>query len=221
MEQKRKKKEEGKKPFLRLLPLGGLGEIGKNMMVVEYLKDIVILDCGIMFPDDESLGVDLILPDYNYVKAKQEKVKAILITHGHEDHIGAIPFFYRDFTHIPIYAPQLAMELIKSKLEEHNIKYDPDKLIVIEPRTVYKITSHFKAEFIAVNHSISDSFAIALHTPIGTMIHTGDFKIEYNPIDNTQFDFYKFTDLGEKGVLLLMSDSTNVEKKFSDKTCKY
>lgn len=220
MESRRNRNKEDKKPFLRVLPLGGLGEIGKNMMAVEYLRDMVIIDCGIMFPDDESLGVDLILPDYNYVKAKQEKVKAILITHGHEDHIGALPFFYRDFTNIPIYAPKLAMELIKSKLDEHNVRYHPENLIVIEARKMYKVTSHFKAEFIPVNHSISDSFAIALHSPVGTIVHTGDFKIEYNPTDKTQFDFYKFSELGEKGVLLLMSDSTNVEKKYSDRNEK-
>jgi ribonuclease J len=213
LENKRRKR----KPTLKVLPLGGLGEIGKNMMVMEYGREMIIVDCGIMFPDDDLLGIDLILPDYNYVKAKQEKLKGILITHGHEDHIGAIPFLYKEIPHVPIYAPRLAMEFIKSKLDEHKVEYDPNNLVVIHPRANIKVSNHFKAEFIPVNHSISDSFAIAVHTPLGIVLHTGDFKIDYNPIDNTIFDFYKFSELGEKGVALLMSDSTNVEKMYSDK----
>jgi len=217
LEQTKKKKKQGS---LQILPLGGLGEIGKNMMVFEYAKEMVLIDCGIMFPDDEYLGIDLILPDFNYVKAKKEKLKAILITHGHEDHIGALPFFYKDFTHVPLYAPQLAMELIKSKFDEHGVTYNPDNLIVINNRFSARLGHHFKAEFISVNHSISDSFAIVLNTPIGIVLHTGDFKIDFNPIDNKFFDFYKFAALGEKGVTLLLSDSTNIEKKFADKNEK-
>lgn len=215
---KPKARGRGRRRFpLRMLPLGGLGEIGKNMNVVEYGRDMVIMDAGIMFPDDELLGIDLILPDYNYVKAKQDRLKAILITHGHEDHIGAIPFILKEVKPVPIYAPQLAMELIKGKLNEHGIDYRDEDLIVIEPQKTYKISTHFKAEFIAVNHSISDSFAIALHTPVGVLLHTGDFKIDYNPIDQKNFDFHRFAELGQKGVLFMMSDSTNVERKFSDR----
>ncbi len=201
--------------------LGGLGEIGKNMMVLEYMKDMIIIDCGIMFPDEEFFGIDLILPDYNYVKSQKKQLKAILITHGHEDHIGGIPFIYKELgLDVPIYAPKFAMELIKKKFEEFHIKYDPKKLHIVKPRQIRKVSSHFKAEFISVNHSISDSFAIALHTNVGTIVHTGDFKIDFNPVDESSFDIHKFAELGEKGVTFLMSDSTNVEHKYSDKSEK-
>lgn len=219
MEQVKKRRKRKKSP-LKILPLGGLGEIGKNMMCLEFARDMIIIDCGIMFPDDELLGIDLILPDYNYIKAKQDKLKAILITHGHEDHIGAIPFICKDIPNVPIYAPRMAMELIKGKLEEHKIEYDPEKLIVMGPRDLVKVSNHFKAEYIQVNHSIRDSFAIAVHTPVGTVLHTGDFKVDNNPTDGNIFDYYKFGELGEKGLLLLMSDSTNVERKTSNLTEK-
>jgi len=204
---------------IKILPLGGLGEIGKNMMTIEYQNEIIIIDCGIMFPDYDFLGVDLILPDFSYLKAYKEKIKCLLITHGHEDHIGGIPFLYKEIGPFPIYAPKFAYELIKNKFKEHGIFWqDGIDLIKISSRSKIKVSKNFSAEFIQVNHSIADSFAIALHTPIGIIVHTGDFKIDNNPVDNCLFDYYKFAELGESNVLLLMSDSTNVEKRFSTKT---
>ena len=211
MEKRRRNKNRN---TLKLIPLGGLGEIGRNMTVVEYMREMLIIDCGIMFPDNEMLGIDLILPDYSYVRANARKLKGILITHGHEDHIGAIPYLYKELgPDVPIYAPQLAMELIKGKLNEHRVRFLPENLHVIQSRSMIKVGNHFRAEFISVNHSISDSFAIALHTRLGTIFHTGDFRIDYDPVDQNVFDFYKFSEIGEKGVLMLLSDSTNVEKK--------
>jgi len=204
---------------IKILPLGGLGEIGKNMMTIEYQNEIIIIDCGIMFPDYDFLGVDLILPDFSYLKAYKEKIKCLLITHGHEDHIGGIPFLYKEIGPFPIYAPKFAYELIKNKFKEHGIFWqDGIDLIKISSRSKIKVSKNFSAEFIQVNHSIADSFAISLHTPIGIIVHTGDFKIDNNPVDNCLFDYYKFAELGESNVLLLMSDSTNVEKRFSTKT---
>ncbi|HOJ49797.1 MAG TPA: ribonuclease J [Spirochaetota bacterium] len=204
---------------LRIIPLGGLGEIGKNIMVVEYDDEIVVIDCGIMFPDYEFLGVDLILPDFNYLKYKKDKIKGLLITHGHEDHIGGIPFMYKEIGPFPVFSPGFAYELIKNKFKEHGIFWEDNiDLIKVRARSKIKIGKFFTAEYIQVNHSIADSFAIAIHTPLGTILHTGDFKIDNNPVDNCFFDFYKFAELGEKGVLLLMSDSTNVERRYSTKT---
>ena len=198
--------EKGK---LKIIPLGGLQEIGKNLTIFEYEKEIVIVDCGIAFPEDDMLGVDLVIPDITYLEKNVDKIKGIVVTHGHEDHIGAIPYFLQKIN-VPIYATKLTMGLIENKLEEHNLLRDA-KLHIIKPKDRIKFGS-IEVEAIKTTHSIADSLAFALHTPVGTIVHTGDFKIDYTPIDGEVTDFARFAELGREGVLLLMSDSTNVER---------
>ena len=194
---------------LKIIPLGGLNEIGKNMTVFEYGNDIVLIDCGVAFPDDEMLGVDLVIPDMTYLEKNKEKIKAVLITHGHEDHIGSIPYFLKKFN-VPIYGTKLTLGLIKAKLVEHKLdKSSKLKLINAgESVTIGKM----KFEYIKVTHSIADSCAIAITTPEGVIVHTGDFKVDHTPIDNQHIDLARFAELGNRGVTLLMSDSTNVER---------
>ena len=194
---------------LKVIPLGGMNEIGKNLTVFEYGNDIIVIDCGLAFPDDEMLGVDLVIPDITYLERNREKVKALIITHGHEDHIGAIPYFLKKIN-VPIYGTKLTLGLIKAKLEEHNLE-KRTKLKIVKPRDVVTI-GKFKAEFIKMTHSIADSVAIALKTPVGTVLHTGDFKVDYTPIDGETMDFQRIAELGKEGILLLMSDSTNVQR---------
>ncbi|MGN0145241.1 MAG: ribonuclease J [Clostridium sp.] len=191
---------------IKIIPLGGLGEIGKNMTAFEYKNEIIIIDCGMAFPDEDLYGIDMVIPDITYLIKNEEKVKGILITHGHEDHIGAIPYVLRQIN-VPVYATKLTIGLIETKLEEHGILSDCT-LCEVNPGEIINF-EYIKAEFIRNNHSIADSCSIALHTPIGIIVHTGDFKIDFTPIDNKIIDLQRLAQLGKQGVLLLMSDSTN------------
>ncbi|HON77051.1 MAG TPA: ribonuclease J [Spirochaetota bacterium] len=197
------------KQKLRIIPVGGLDAIGRNMTLFEYGEDIIIVDCGIMFPTDEMPGVDFLIPDFSYVVKNRHRVKAILITHGHEDHIGAIPFLLQEIN-APIYATKIALGLIQKRLEEKPTPQQP-VYVEISPRDVVHIES-FVVEFIRVNHSIIDGVGLAIQTPVGIVIHTGDYKIDFSPVDGEVTDLYRFADYGERGVLLLMSDSTNAER---------
>ncbi len=204
---KEKKAQSFTKSKLKIIPLGGLNEIGKNMTAFEYENEIIVVDCGLAFPEDEMLGVDIVIPDISYLEKNKEKVKAVLITHGHEDHIGATPYFLKKIN-VPVYGSRLALGLIKVKLVEHNLD-KTTKLVTIEPGQILKL-GKFKVEFIRVTHSIADSMAIAITTPVGTVLHTGDFKVDYTPIDGGYIDLQRIAEIGKKGVTLLMSESTNV-----------
>ena len=197
-----------KKHKLKVIPLGGLGEIGKNTTVIEYNNNIVIIDCGMAFPGDEMLGIDIVIPDITYLIKNKEKIKGIILTHGHEDHIGSIPYFLRKLN-IPIYGTKLTLGLVENKLLEHKI--EDASLNQIKAGDTFKLGC-FKITAVRVNHSIPDAVAYAIETPIGTIVHTGDFKIDYTPINEEVIDLGKFADIGRKGVLLAMSDSTNVER---------
>ncbi len=195
---------------LRVIPLGGLGEIGLNMMVMEYDDTIIVIDCGLMFPEDYMLGIDIVIPDISYLRKNREKVKAFLITHGHEDHTGALPFVLRDIK-APIYGTALTLGLIKQKLEEFNLNKETE-FKTVTPRGKVSI-GPFEIEFIRVSHSIADGVGLAITTPVGVVIHTGDFKLDQTPVDGEVLDYARFSEYGEKGALLLLSDSTNVEKE--------
>ena len=194
---------------LRIIPLGGLGEIGKNMMALEYEEDIIIVDCGVQFPEEGMFGVDLIIPDISYLKERVDKVRAILITHGHEDHIGALPFILPQLQ-CPVYAPRLAHGLITAKLKERRSARD-SVVNPIDPGIVYQIGEAFEVSWFRVCHSIPDAMGIAIGTPLGTVIHTGDFKIDHTPVDGRIFDLPSLSHYGDDGVLLLCSDSTYAE----------
>lgn len=194
---------------IAIIPLGGLGEIGKNMTLVKYGNNILVIDSGLIFPEDEMLGIDIVIPDISYLLENRQMVKAILLTHGHEDHIGALPYVLKELN-VPVYGTKLTLGLLQGKLKEHNI-LNTVKLNCIKPRDNLKI-GPFDIEFIRVSHSIPDAVAIAIHTPLGTILHTGDFKLDQTPVDGEVIDYYKLAQLGEKGVLVLMSDSTNVER---------
>lgn len=207
-----------KKEPLKIIPLGGLHEIGKNMTVFEYGNEIVIVDCGLAFPEEDMLGVDLVIPDITYLERNKEKIKGLVITHGHEDHIGGIPYLLKQIN-IPIYATRLAAGLIRHKLEEHKLLRST-KLVEVKQGQVVNF-GKIKVEFIRSSHSIPDSVAFAIKTPVGVVIHTGDFKMDYTPIDGQIMDFGRLAELGNKGVLALLSDSTNAERKgftMSEKT---
>ncbi len=193
---------------LKIIPLGGLGEIGKNITVHEYKDSIVIVDCGMTFPEDEMLGVDIVIPDVSYLIKNKNKIKGLVLTHGHEDHIGAIPYVLKKID-MPIYGTKLTIGLLANKLKEHNLKNID--LNVVDYGTNYKL-GHFDIEFIKTTHSIPDSAAIALTSPIGTVIQTGDFKIDFTPIEGAEMNLNRFAELGNKGVLALLSDSTNVTR---------
>jgi ribonuclease J len=195
---------------LRVIPMGGLGEIGLNMMAIEYGDSIIVIDAGLMFPEDSMLGVDIVIPDFAYVRANRDRLKAIFITHGHEDHIGAVPFFLREFN-TPVYATPLTLALIREKLREHGL-LERSKLIEMTPREKVEIAP-FSVEPIQVCHSIPDGVGLAVTTPLGVLIHSGDFKIDQTPIDGKRFDVARFSVYGEQGVLALFSDSTNVERE--------
>lgn len=197
------------KSKVKVIPLGGLGEIGKNLTVFEYEEEIVIIDCGMSFPDEELLGIDIVLPDITYLLSNKDKIKGFFITHGHEDHIGGLPYILKQIN-VPIYATKLTLGLIESKLQEHNMISDCT-LNMVKPGDMIE-TGNFKIEFIRTNHSIADSVSIALHTPIGVIVHTGDFKIDLTPIDREVIDLQRYAQLGKKGVLLLMADSTNATR---------
>ena len=204
----------GKKPKskakLKVAALGGLEEIGKNMTVVEYGENIIIIDCGMGFPEDDMLGIDLVIPDVSYLLKNIDKIKGLVLTHGHEDHIGAIPYILKQMN-IPIFGTLLTLGLLKNKLREHKL-LDKTVLHTIVPGERVKL-GPMTVEFIHTNHSIADAVAIAIHTPVGILVHTGDFKVDYTPIDGDIIDLPRFGELGKEGVLLLMSDSTNAERK--------
>ena len=195
---------------LRIIPLGGIEEIGKNMTAIEYGNDIIVIDCGSMFPKEDLYGIDLVIPDVTYLEKNIEKVRAFVITHGHEDHIGAIPYIFQKIN-APIYCTKLTQALIENKLKEYNM---PNKIKIncISAKDVARIGC-FAIEFIKTNHSIAGAVALAITTPVGTIVHTGDFKVDYTPVDGDVIDLAAFSRLGEEGVLLLMSDSTNAERE--------
>jgi len=193
---------------LKLIPLGGVNEIGKNMTVFEYGDEIIVIDCGMTFPEEEMLGIDLVIPDITYLLKNRDKVKGFIVTHGHEDHIGALPYVLRQLN-VPIYGTRLTLGLIETKFKEHGI--NNVKMHCVKPGDKVKF-GNFKVEIIRTSHSIADAVALAIHTPVGIIVHTGDFKIDYTPIDGEVIDLAKFAELGKKGVLALLSDSTNVER---------
>lgn len=194
---------------LRITPLGGVGEIGKNLYVYECANDMFIIDCGLAFPDEEMLGVDLVIPDFTYLEKNREKFRGIALTHGHEDHIGALAYLLKKIN-VPVYGTRLTLGLVEGKLREHGILSEC-KLHVVRPRDIIKMGC-MGVEFISVNHSIPDACAIAVHTPAGVVVHTGDFKIDYTPIEGSIMDLARFGELGNKGVLALFSESTNAER---------
>ena len=200
-----------KKSNIKIIPLGGLHEVGKNITVFEYEDEIIVVDCGISFPEDDMLGIDLVIPDVTYLIENQEKIKGMIITHGHEDHIGGIPYFLKQLN-VPIYATRLAAGLISNKLEEHKLLRSTEMHIVNQGDTI-KLGNNFKVEFIRSSHSIPDSVMLGITTPAGTILHTGDFKVDYTPIDGQLMDLGRIAELGQKGILALMSDSTNAERK--------
>ncbi|WP_408608997.1 ribonuclease J [Alkaliphilus pronyensis] len=202
----------GRKPTkLKIIPLGGLNEVGKNMTAFEYKDEILVLDCGLSFPEDEMLGIDIVIPDITYLIKNKDKVKGIVLTHGHEDHIGALPYVLKKIN-APVYGSRLTLGLVENKLKEH--KMTNQHLQRIKPRETIQLGS-FSIEFIHTNHSIPDACALAIHTPVGTIFHTGDFKIDYTPIDGEMIDLHKIAELGQKGVLLMLADSTNSERRGS------
>ena len=200
------KKEKSK---LRVIPLGGLNEIGKNMTLLEYGDDIIIIDCGLGFPDEDMPGVDLVIPDISYLEANRDKIRGLVLTHGHEDHIGAIPYVLRQID-TEIYGTKLTLGIIKNKLEEHSLPFAP-RLNCVEAGDTIRLGS-MSVEFIHTNHSIADACCLAITTPLGAVIHTGDFKLDVSPIDGDMMDITRLGELGKKGVLLLMCESTNAER---------
>ncbi|WP_017209111.1 ribonuclease J [Clostridium beijerinckii] len=217
-ENKINKKTKSKQIPLKIIPLGGLGEIGKNMTAFEYDNEIIVIDCGLAFPDEDLYGIDIVIPDVTYLIKNKNKVKGIFITHGHEDHIGGLPYVLKQIN-VPIYGTRLTLGLIEVKLKEHTMLSDCT-LNVVEPGELIKL-EQIKIEYIRNNHSIPDSCSIALHTPIGVIVHSGDFKVDFTPIDGKVMDLQRYAQLGKKGVLLLMADSTNALHKgytMSEKT---
>src|SRR5437763_6223282 len=194
---------------LQVIPLGGLGEFGMNMTAIRYADDIIVIDCGMMFPDAELLGVDLVMPDLTYLKENQQQIRALVLTHGHEDHIGAVPYFLTEID-VPVYGTDFTLALVDRRLEEYDLEQEP-RFIKVKPKQVVEI-GPFKIEFIHVTHSIVSAVALAITTPVGVVIHTGDFKVDPTPTDNELFDLHTLADYGKRGVLLLMSDSTNADR---------
>ena len=203
-----RRKKDGKKPLVRIIPLGGLNEIGKNMTVYECGNDMFIVDCGLAFPDETMLGIDIVIPDFTYVVQNKEKIRGVFITHGHEDHIGGIPYLMKEID-APLYATKLTLGLIKNKLKEHGLS-NQVKMMEVKPGDAIK-AGCMSVEFIRVNHSIPDACALAIHTPAGVIVQTGDFKVDYTPIEGGVIDLGRFGELGSEGVLALLPDSTNIE----------
>ena len=196
---------------IRIIPLGGVQEIGMNMTVIEYGNELIIIDCGFMFPRYHMLGIDYVIPDTSYLKDKN--IIGLILTHGHEDHIGASPHFLRNFPNIKIYGTRLTAAFLKAKLSDYKNEYKDIEICELEPRNKIKLGINFEIEFIRVNHSIPDGVGVAIKTPLGIIIHTGDFKIDLNPTTDRFIDLYKFAEYGEKGVLLLLADSTNCQRE--------
>ena len=194
---------------LKIVSLGGLNEIGKNLAVIEYENDMIIIDCGLAFPDEDMLGVDLVIPDFTYLEKNASKIRGILITHGHEDHIGALPYLLKELD-VPVYGTRLTLGILESKLAEHRLLGERE-LVTVEAGTILKL-GVFRCEFIRVNHSIADACMIAVRTPEGTILHTGDFKLDVSPIGGEMMDLTRIGEYGREGILLLMCESTNVEK---------
>ena len=194
---------------IKIIPLGGINEIGKNITAIEYKEDIIVIDCGLKFPDDDMFGIDIVIPDVSYLIKNAEKIKGIFLTHGHEDHIGALPYVLKQLN-VPVYGTKLTLGIVETKLKEHGLLASTE-LVTVKPKDIVKLES-VSVEFIKTNHSIADSVAIAIHTPLGVVLHTGDFKIDYTPIDGEMMDFGRLGELGRKGVLVMMADSTNVER---------
>ena len=196
---------------LKVIPLGGLHEIGKNITAFEYEDEIMVVDCGVAFPEDDMLGIDLVIPDFSYLLKNRDKVLGIVLTHGHEDHIGSLPYLLRELN-VPVYGTRLTIGLVETKLREHNLLNSVERVNVNAGETI-KLGKHFKVEFIRSNHSIADSVALAITTPAGVVIHSGDFKIDFTPVQGDPIDLQKFAEYGRKGVLLFMCESTNVERQ--------
>lgn len=193
---------------LKIIPLGGMGEIGKNITVIEYKDDIILVDCGLTFPEEEMLGIDVVIPDITYLIKNKEKIRGIVLTHGHEDHIGGIPYLLKKLR-VPIYGTKLTLGLLETKFKEHRLENVSLNTVTYGEKIKLGV---FEVEFIKTGHSIPDSAALAIHTPVGIVVHTGDFKIDYTPIDGDIIDLNRFAELGKKGVLVLMADSTNAER---------
>ncbi|MFA9465269.1 MAG: ribonuclease J [Velocimicrobium sp.] len=204
-----KEKNENKDTKIKIIPLGGLEKIGMNITAFEYEDSIIVVDCGISFPEDEMLGIDLVIPDVSYLMDNIEKVKGFFITHGHEDHIGALPYVLKDLN-VPVYATKLTQGLIELKLKEHNLLKKTKRKIVKHGQSIN--LGGFRVEFIKTNHSIADASALAINTPAGVIVHTGDFKIDYTPLFGDSIDLQRFANIGKKGVLALMMDSTNAQR---------
>ncbi len=198
------------KSKLRIIPLGGLGEIGKNMTLFEYEDDMIMVDCGLAFPEDEMLGIDLVIPDIAYVLKNIKKLRGVVITHAHEDHIGALPYILPELN-VPLYATKLTMGIIENKLKEHNLLKSTERVVISQGETI-KLGNSFKVEFIRSNHSIADAVMLSIWTPLGIVLHTGDFKVDYTPISGAPLDIHRLAEIGKKKVLALMADSTNVER---------
>lgn len=194
--------------ILKVIPLGGLHEIGKNITVLEYGDDLIIIDCGLSFPEEEMFGIDIVIPDFTYLEKNRDKIRGLVLTHGHEDHIGAIPYLLKKFK-LPVYGTRLTLGIVENKLKEHNIKADLRKF---RPGDIIKL-GVFNIEAIRTTHSIADSVSLSIETPVGRIFHTGDFKIDYTPIDGEPMDFHRLAEIGHEGVLLMMADSTNAERE--------
>ena len=200
------KKEKEK---IRIIPLGGMNEIGKNITAIEYKNEIIVIDCGLAFPSEEMFGIDLVIPDVTYLVKNKDKVKGIFLTHGHEDHIGALPYVLKELN-VPVYGTRLTLGIVETKLKEHGL-LNVVELVKVSPKDIIKL-DNISVEFIRTSHSIADACAIAIHTPVGVVFHSGDFKIDYTPIDGCLADFARFAELGKRGVLAMLCESTNVER---------
>ena len=195
---------------LKIIPLGGLEQIGMNITAFEFEDSIIVVDCGLSFPEDDMLGIDLVIPDVTYLKDNINKVKGFVITHGHEDHIGALPYVLRE-VNVPIYATKLTMGIIENKLKEHNLMRSTKRKVIKHGQSIN--LGCFRIEFIRTNHSIADAAALAIYSPAGIVLHTGDFKVDYTPVFGDSIDLQRLGEIGKKGVLAVMCDSTNAVRK--------